>query len=145
MSAICHETYVLDAYAVLCYLKDEPGAEKVSMILKKAAKKRARVFMTWMNLGEVYYRVCREHGEFEAARVLEVIKSWPMKVLQGDERLTIGAARVKASCPLSYADSYAIAAALRYDADLVTGDPEIRDAAAAIDVSLVWLRSDDAQ
>lgn len=70
MSNNCHERYILDAYAVLCYLEDESQAEKIALLLKKAVDKQISLFMTWINLGEVYYRVWREYGETKAQEVL---------------------------------------------------------------------------
>jgi hypothetical protein len=37
----------------------------------------------------------------------------------------MAAARIKAQCPLAYADAFAIATAAAHDAVLLTGDPEI--------------------
>ena len=36
------------------------------------------------------------------------------------------AATIKARYPISYADAFAVATAIRHDAPLVTGDPELR-------------------
>lgn len=141
MSNNCHERYIFDAYAVLCYLEDESQAEKIALLLKKAADKQISLFMTWINLGEVYYRVWREYGETKAQEVLETIKAWPVSLLPGDEDLTLKAAKIKANNPLSYADAYAIAAALKENAAVVTGDREIRDASDKIKFSIVWLGS----
>lgn len=139
MSGDCHKNYILDAYAVICYLEDEAGAEEVAVLLKKAVENRARLLMTWMNLGEVYYRVSRKYGDIEAERVLDTVKNWPIEILSGDEELTISAAKVKAANSLSYADAFAIGAALKHNATVVTGDPEIKDASAEIGFRLTWL------
>lgn len=143
MNGGCHENFILDAYAVICYLEDEAGADKVAVLLKKAGDKTVRLFMTWMNLGEVYYRVSRKYGEIEALRVLDTIKNWPVEILPGDEELTLEAAKVKAAHPLSYADSFAIGAALKHNAAVVTGDPEIKDVSDKIGFCLVWLGPTD--
>jgi len=135
--------YVLDAYAIICYLEDEAGAEEVADLLKKAFEKSIRLFITWMNLGEVYYRVSRRYGEIEAEKVLDTIKKWPVKIVEGDEKLTLAAAKVKAAYPLSYADAFAIGAALDLNATIVTGDPEIREASQKIGFPLFWLGPSD--
>jgi len=131
--------YVLDAYAILCYLQDEPGADRVGTLLREARAGRARLLVTWVNLGEVYYRVCRTRGENKADEVLGAIKGWPLTVLAADEELTLAAARIKAAYPLAYADAYAIAAALTRGATLVTGDPEIRDVKDRLALALCWV------
>ncbi|CEP69454.1 PIN domain [Moorella glycerini] len=139
MNGSYHKNFVLDAYAVICYLEDETGADEVALLLKKAGDNTVRLFMTWINLGEVYYRVHRKYGEIEAERVLETVKNWPVEFLAGDEDLTLVAARVKASYALSYADAYAIAAALKNNAAVVTGDPEIKNASVKMGFPLTWL------
>lgn len=48
--------YVLDAYAVLCYLQDEAGADEVGSLLEQAKTGDARLLVTWMNLAEVESR-----------------------------------------------------------------------------------------
>jgi len=141
MNSGCHENYILDAYAVICYLEDEAGAEEVGALLKRALDKKARLFVTWTNLGEVYYRVCRKYGETEAERVLGTVKGWPVEILAGDEELTISSAKVKAANALSYADAFAVGAALRNNAAVVTGDPEIKSVSDKIGFPLLWLGS----
>ncbi|WP_258359447.1 type II toxin-antitoxin system VapC family toxin [Moorella sulfitireducens (nom. illeg.)] len=142
MNGSYHKYFVLDTYAVICYLEDETGAEEVALLLKKAGDNNVRLFMTWINLGEVYYRVYRKYGKIEAEKVLETVKKWPVEFLAGDEDLTMMAARVKASCALSYADAYAIAVALKKKAAVVTGDPEIKNASVKLGFPLIWLGRD---
>ncbi|OIQ07539.1 PIN domain protein [Moorella thermoacetica] len=132
--------YILDAYAVICYLEDETGAEKMAELLQKAREKLIKLLLTWVNLGEVYYRVYRRNGEIEAKKVLETVKKWPVEFLVGDEELTLAAAKVKALHLLSYADAFAIGAALQYKATVVTGDPEIKEASNKLGFPLLWLK-----
>jgi PIN domain nuclease of toxin-antitoxin system len=132
--------YVLDSYAILCFLQDEPGADRVAELLKQAKEEIAKLFTTWVNLGEVYYRVWREYGQFEAKRVLDVLSTWPMEILIADSELTIMAASVKAQNKLAYADAFAIGAALLHRAKVVTGDPEMQVASKKMDFGLCWLR-----
>ena len=58
------EVVVLDAYAVLAFLDDEPGAEAVAEVLSFG-----EAWMTLVNLGEVAYIVERERG-VEAAGIV---------------------------------------------------------------------------
>lgn len=131
--------YVLDSYAVLCYLQDEPSAEEVFGLLRKAQSKNCELFITWINAGEVYYRVWREYGKLEAERVLNVLLTWPIEILPADSELTLAAAAVKAENKLAYADAFAIGAAILHQAELVTGDPEIRLASKKLGFNLYWI------
>lgn len=131
--------YILDSYAVLCYFQDEPGADTVYRLLKEADNNQSQLIMTWVNAGEVYYRVWREYGKQDAERALSLLMSWPIDFLAADEHLTLAAAAVKAENRLSYAVAFAIAAAKKNSAAIVTGDPEIHQASARLGFDLIWL------
>jgi predicted nucleic acid-binding protein len=51
-----------------------------------------------------------------------------------DSELVIAAARIKAGGGISYADCFAIATARRFEAPLLTGDPEIVRHARGVEV-----------
>jgi len=133
------KSYIFDSYAVLSYLQDEPCAEEVFSLLRQAQDKKIKLYMTWINVGEVYYRVWREYGKMEAERVLDVLSAWPLEILVADSELTIAAAAVKAQNKLAYADAFVIAAAIQKQADLVTGDPEIKMASQKLSFNLYWI------
>jgi len=131
------KTYVLDSYALLALLADEPGAQVVAdLILADTVK----LFLSIINLGEVYYLVWRRHGEAAARAVGQNL--WQ------EDRLTImeaswprveAAARLKAAGGLAYADAFGLGLAQELAACLVTGDPELRSAADRFGVDLLWL------
>ena len=131
--------YVLDSYAVLCYLQNEPGADIVFQLLEEATNNEAKLLMTWVNAGEVYYRVWREYGKLQAEKVFSLLLAWPLELLVADEELTLQAAVIKAENRLSYADAFAIAATTMNDAEIVTGDPEIQLASSKLGFKLIWL------
>ncbi len=137
--------YLFDSYAVLCYLQDEAGADEVFGLLQQAQAKQIELLMTWINVGEVYYRVWREYGKLEAERVLDVLLTWPMDILAADSELTLKAAAVKAENRLAYADAFAIGAAILNKAELVTGDPEIKLASANLSFNLYWLENNQTK
>jgi predicted nucleic acid-binding protein len=128
---------ILDSYAVLALIADEPGAQIVADVLQDET---AAPYLSAMNLGEVYYIVCRRHGEAMAEELVGIIRQ--------EEGLVIAevtwprireAARIKAGHRLAYADAFVLGLAQELDACLVTGDPEIRMAAVKLGVELVWL------
>jgi predicted nucleic acid-binding protein len=112
--------FCLDSWAVLRFLEGAPpAARRVRQVLRLG-----RPFMSWINLGEVYYTVCREAGAAEAESTLALLR--PLLRLDGvtPERV-LEAARIKAAHPLAYGDAFAIATAAAHTAVLLTGDPEI--------------------
>ena len=54
---------VLDSFALLAFLRDEPGVETVASILEKAGAREQPVHMTEVNYAEVQYIVRRKDGE----------------------------------------------------------------------------------
>lgn len=118
------KNYVFDSYAVFTYLEGEPGAEKIADILKNALADRCKIFMSIINVGEVYYIVMREQGKNAAQLYLKTIERYPIIFENAEKEITLEAAEIKAFNKLSYADSFAAALAMRQKAKLVTGDKE---------------------
>lgn len=117
-------TVVLDAWAVVeLVIGDEPG-QRVNSLLETE-----RPLMSWINLGEVFYGFRREQGETEALALVRDVRD-AVDVVLPDEDDILSAARIKSEHPLSYADAFAAATALAYDATLWTGDPELLVAGA---------------
>jgi len=118
--------FVLDAWALLALLQgEEPAALRVKHLLQEAADQQAQLFISAVNLGEVYYRIGRVKGRDEAEGTLEAIRRLPLRVLSATDEMVLAAASLKIDYLISYADAFAAAAAERLSAVLVTGDPEL--------------------
>ena len=131
------KVYVLDSFAVLALLGREKGSEDVSRLLKKAQQGKARLLMTWVNVGEVAYIVERRWGKEQTYQTLGTLEATEIEFLPAGRKLTLTAAAIKAECPLAYADAFAAALAVSEKAVLVTGDPEFKGLESAIDIH--WL------
>lgn len=118
--------YVLDTYAVLTYLKEEPGWRQVKDLLWDAFQKKCNVYMSQVNIGELYYILYRECGAGSSDRVIAVIRHWPVKFMDVKADTAIVAGRIKAENRLSYADAYVVATALAKKAAILTGDREFK-------------------
>ncbi|HET8640082.1 MAG TPA: type II toxin-antitoxin system VapC family toxin [Solirubrobacterales bacterium] len=126
---------VLDSWALLAYLKDEDSADRVeSAWLEEGAT------ICSVNLGEVLYIRMRGDGKDLAAADIDRVRQ-RLDVLDPDWPLVSEAAGIKAHGGLSYADAFCVATALRVDAPLWTGDPEIVDQAAAHSCAVVDLHA----
>jgi predicted nucleic acid-binding protein len=125
---------VLDSWALLAYLKDEPAAKRIETAWLKEGATIGSV-----NLGEVLYIQMREGGEEFAVETIEKVRR-RLDVLDPDWPLISAAAKIKAGGGLSYADAFCIATAVRLDAPLWTGDPEIVVRAGECSCEVVDLR-----
>jgi len=130
--------YLLDSFALLAYLNDEPGKTRVQELLSLAEDRKCRLVMCLVNLGEVLYIAEWERGLPLAQSVLALVESLPMELLDASRDLVLDAAHVKAHHALSYADAFAVAAAMREGAIVLTGDPEFETVEDLIKVE--WLK-----
>ena len=119
-------TQVLDSYALLALLRDEPGAETVADLLERAGQQNRSVHMTEVNYAEVQYTIRRKDGETVWASIAGELLAAPIEFHAADRRLADVAAGFKARFKISLADAFAAALAKERKAELVTGDPEFR-------------------
>ena len=117
---------VLDSWALLAYLRDEPAAERIqrAWLAQGAA-------ICSLNLGEALYIQIRERGAQDAGAGIESARA-RLAVLDPDWPLIAAAAAIEARGGLSFADAFCLATAERLGAPLLTGDPEI----LAVDTAL---------
>lgn len=113
-------TVAFDSWAVLRFLEDtEPAASRVDALFAQQ-----RPVMSWINLGEVYYIVARDQSEVEADETVRDLRPKLSLDLPSEARV-LQAARLKAQHTFAYADAFAAATAIAYQAVLLTGDPEL--------------------
>jgi len=128
---------VLDAWAVMAYLEDEPAGEKVADIIADAHENKTPLLMTVVNLGEVWYIIAREASEAEADRCEKDLRQLGIEFVDADWPLTQQAARYKSQHRMSFADCFAAALAKQRKAHLSTGNQEFKQVEQEISIS--WL------
>ena len=130
--------YVLDSFALLAYLQDEPVASRIEKLLENAGKEKCRLFLSIINVGELLYITERRGGIVKAQDALALIRQLPITVVPADEQVVFAAAHIKANYSLSYADAFAAAVALQENATILTGDPEFQNVVDLVTVE--WLQ-----
>lgn len=126
---------VFDSWALLAHLVGEPAADRI-----EAAWLEEGAVISSINLGEVLYIRTRSHGAESASTDVQKLIGL-VEVIDPDWPLVATAASIKAGGGLSYADAFCIATALRAEAPLWTGDPEIVERAAGHSCEVVDLRA----
>ena len=129
--------YVLDANAVVRYFEagSSGGGEKVRNLFEQSERNQARLFMSVINMGEVFYILLKYLGEQRTLHYILALQH-AVTMVEADISQTIEAATLKHKYKLGYADSFAAALALASKATLVSADPSFEKAGK----SLKWMR-----
>jgi len=134
--------FVLDSYALIGYLENEPFSGRIEKYLKRARKAEVSLYLHSIHLGEVYYITLREQGQSSADLAYARIKAFPLTFIDTiDEELLLKAASFKARYPISYADSFAAALAKIHSCALLTGDPGLSILEKEKTITIDWLAS----
>jgi predicted nucleic acid-binding protein len=128
---------VLDSWSVIAYLEDEPAAQQIADLISSAHENEIPVYMTVVNVGEVWYIIAREISAEEANGSIKQLHDLRIQFVDVDLELTLEAANLKAHHKISYADCYAAALAKSKKAGLVTGDNEFKPLEGKIKVQWV--------
>ena len=128
---------LLDTFGLVRFFKDEPGADKVEKILTAAKQSRQSLVMSEINAGELFYTTACKEGERRAEEILGSLTLFRISLIPATWALVLEAARLKSKYPLSYADCFAVATAIKQEAVLVTGDPEFKHVKDLIEIE--WI------
>lgn len=133
-------TKVLDSWALIAFLEDEPAAEAVEKLLAQAAAEKHKLLLSVVNWGEIYYNTMREVSCEAAEQTAREIAALPIDIVGvGDDlQLAKQAAIYKATHKMSYADCFAAALAKIRNCELLTGDPEFKEVEKEIKIN--WLK-----
>jgi uncharacterized protein with PIN domain len=131
-------TWALDAGAIICWLRDEQGADRMEEVLKSEQPS----IVHGVNLVEVQY-ILRRVGDEVARNAMERLWDAGVQIARDmDDRLLATAAQLKAEFPpIALGDVFAVALAVQRNAPLMTTDRgELEKVAAAGVCSIEFLR-----
>ncbi|MCL2171209.1 MAG: PIN domain-containing protein [Defluviitaleaceae bacterium] len=115
--------YIFDACAIVAILKNENGENVVQALLDEAKSESSQLFMTKLNLYEVYYGICREMGVIKAEITYDMVLGLPISIIENISDNTMReAARFKVAYKMSLADSILLGEASALSAAVVTSD-----------------------
>ncbi len=128
---------VFDSWALMAFLTYEPAADKVEEIINEAHATETPLYVSVVNLGEVWYSLIRSRSEADADRGVQEIIGLRIKPEPVEWQLARQAATFKSKYRISYADCFAAALAREKKADLVTGDNEFKQ--LGDELRICWL------
>jgi uncharacterized protein len=121
------KTRVLDSWAILEWIAGrQPACGMVAALLSEAETNRAKLWMSVINAGEVYYCLRKNHNVDLAESWRESSPTMPITFEAPTAAEIWTAAAIKAEFPIPYADAFAAALSRKYTCPLMTGDPEFR-------------------
>ncbi|MCL2765575.1 MAG: PIN domain-containing protein [Treponema sp.] len=134
--------YVLDACALIAFLDDEEGADIIEDLLDKSAAGDVSVYMSIVNLLEVYYAELQAKGSAIAQIVLDMVNNYSIKIVNTiSEQIFKEAARLKTTFKMSLGDCIGIATAIELSGQFVTSDHHEINPVAAKETNLIlWFR-----
>jgi len=137
------QEYVMDACALLRFLRKEPGFDTMEKILTDAMDGKIVIYMSAYNYLEVYYDSYRVSGEENANQEFdEVFRELPIRLLwslAGPYQTFFWAGHLKASYRISLADAVAGGLALALGATLITSDREFVPVEAGENIKIQWI------
>ncbi len=133
---------ILDSYAVIALLRDEPAAEGLEHLLNEHPDAR----LTALGLAEVLDYLVRLAGADEEVAVLDVAQLGLGNPTSVDAQLAVRAGLLRAQryhrreCSISLADCVAAETARAANASLVTSDPHLLDVCHEEGIPLIAVR-----
>lgn len=130
--------FVFDACGLITFLRNEQGTDKAMQLF---ADEETSFFMHAITLGEVYYDTLRMDKN-KALELFETVNELGIQVIWNiDEKLIKVAADFKVNNKMSYADSFVLALAKIYNAQIISTDHHEFDAVEKnSNLKFYWLR-----
>ncbi len=115
--------YVLDSSALLRYIDNEAGADRIERILGACVEGKAEVCISAVQWGEVAGNLRKRLGASQETRILSTLLPSESEIAPASAERAVHAAEIKVDRKISYADAFAIELAMdSTDHVLVTAD-----------------------
>jgi PIN domain nuclease of toxin-antitoxin system len=115
--------YVLDSSAILRYIDNETGADRVRAILVEGLQSSARLYLSAVQWGEIAGKLYKRLGAEGQSSGMNILLLSRAEIIPADADYAVRAARLKVDHGISYADAFALDLAMSSpDHVLVTAD-----------------------
>jgi PIN domain nuclease of toxin-antitoxin system len=101
-------TYVLDSSAVLRYVDDGVGADRVEQIISECAGWQAQLSISAVQWGEVAGKLRKRFGPTDEGRILSSLLPSEATIVPVSADRAVHAANLKVDRNMAYADGFAI-------------------------------------
>jgi PIN domain nuclease of toxin-antitoxin system len=122
--------YVLDASALLRYIDNEAGAERVEQLLGVCVAGKAEVCISAVQWGEIAGNLRKRLGALQQRRIMSSLLPSESEIVPVSGERAVRAAEIKVDRKVSYADALGLELAISFaDHVLVTADYGFKDVA----------------
>ncbi|MGA9509949.1 MAG: PIN domain-containing protein [Candidatus Sulfotelmatobacter sp.] len=115
-------TYVLDSSAVLRYLHNQAGSERVADIIKQHLAGDCGAIISAPHWGEIAGITRKLYGQREMEEVLSRLGAFGLRVIAADADRAVRAAMIQVRTGIPYVDSFGVELAEQANCVLVTAD-----------------------
>ena len=131
-------TYVLDASAILRYLDNEAGADRVAAIIKAHIAGEARAIVSDLHWGEIAGVVYKRHGAGTMDKVMSRLDAFGFESAPVTRARAVDAAIIKVQTGIPYADALGVQLASdSSDHVFVTADFDVKPAADRVRIEFL--------
>jgi predicted nucleic acid-binding protein len=131
-------TFVLDASAILRYLDEEEGADRITEVLKGCFKGKNRAEVSSVQWGEVACRIFKSHGEQLMLAALSGLLRTGIQVISATQQRAVRSGIIKGIKKIPYADCFAVElAGDSPDHILMTADFDLKPAAKDVRIEFL--------
>lgn len=130
-------TYVLDSSAVLRYLHNQAGSERVAEILAELVAGTSDAIICAAHWGEIAGITCKLYGRSQMENVLAQVTSLGVRVVAADGARSVRAALIRLNRKIPYVDAFGVELAQGEDRVLVTAEFDFK--VARRDVKIEFL------
>jgi predicted nucleic acid-binding protein len=123
-------TFVLDTSAVLRYIDNEAGADRVSAVFLAQASGTSRVIISAVNWGELTSTLLKRYGPQAAQAARKGLGDLRIEVISANAGRAVRSAEIKFKYGIPYADAFGVElAGDSPDHCLITADFDVKPAA----------------
>jgi predicted nucleic acid-binding protein len=131
-------TYVLDSSAILRYLDNEAGAERVAEIIKSHLAGRCAVMISALHWGEIAGITGKAHGSGAMELVVSRLSAFGFEVVPADAERAVRASLIKLKRQIPYVDAFGVElAAEGRDRVFVTADFDFKAAIREVKIEFL--------
>ena len=130
--------FVLDTSALIRFVDNEAGADRIAEILGQQETGNARVLLSAVHWGEVVFIIAKRYGAESLPSSLATLKDLEIEVIPADEDRSARTALLRHKYKIPYADAFGVELASdSSDHILITADFDVKPAAQDIAIEFL--------